>query len=603
MTAALPRRIAETSAVILLGLAFATIQALVGGTRLLFSLPAYGLVAIAALLTLPFAAREKPTPNVLCLGSSAVFFGYLIGRALFSPAEYLARSDLYAILGALIVYAFTAIVFTGAKARLSFLGFLLVCGLVHVFVGAIQFRDGNNFMLIPFLIRADYGRRASGFYVCPNHLAGLLEVIGIFAVSIVCWSRLAVWLKLLIGYAAALCYAGAILTGSRGGYVSIAASFAAFAVLSLLVLRKTGSSLFWKITGAGLLVTLLAAAVVFMSVRNSSFLSQRAGTIADVGNIRFDLWHAAIEQWKLSPVVGTGSGTYLYYGRKFRTDRMQNDPIHVHNDYLQLLCDYGLIAGVLFAGFFVIHLRSGWRGFQRLGPKRVAVAPRLLSNNLALNIGALSSVAAYAVHSVLDFNLHIPANALLLAFVFGVVVNPGAAASAESSRRRQPLLLPRIAMALVALIVLVQCVRLLPGEYYAERARTALRGERVADAISYALTGLTYEKENPDLYANLGRARLGVGYGMSAPAVRASFYRAATEAFEKARALAPMEQGFALTLGMLYDMLGRFEEGEWMLGIARDLDPRSVAVRQYYEWHLRQWQRSGSVTAPATSGG
>src|SRR5205809_665038 len=88
---------------------------------------------------------------------------------------------------------------------------LAAAALLTVLVGAIQFRDGNNFMPIEFLQRVDYGRRASGFYVCPNHLAGALEVLGIFGMSIVCWSRFPVWGKLLIGYASGICYVGVLL--------------------------------------------------------------------------------------------------------------------------------------------------------------------------------------------------------------------------------------------------------------------------------------------------------------------------------------------------------------------------------------------------------
>src|SRR6202008_2517167 len=135
---------------------------------------------------------------------------------------------------ALLVYFFTACIFTEAKRRIWFICFLILLAMVHVGIGALQFRDGNNFMLIPFLQRFDYGRRASGFYVCPNHLAGALEVLGIFGTSLVCWSRFPTWSKLLIGYATAVCYAGVLLTGSRGGYASTIASLFVFAVLSLI---------------------------------------------------------------------------------------------------------------------------------------------------------------------------------------------------------------------------------------------------------------------------------------------------------------------------------------------------------------------------------
>ena len=104
---------------------------------------------------------------------------------------------------------------------------------------------------------------------------------------------------------------------------------------------------------------------------------------------------------------------------------MQRDPVEVHNDYLHLLAEYGALGAFGFLVFLALHCRRGWKSFQRLGPKRVAVSALLLSNTMALNMGALCSIAAYAIHSVFDFNLHIPANVLLFAFVFGLIANPG----------------------------------------------------------------------------------------------------------------------------------------------------------------------------------
>ena len=86
----------------------------------------------------------------------------------------------------------------------------------------------------------------------------------------------------------------------------------------------------------------------------------------------------------------------------------------VHNDYLHLLCEYGVIGGALFCFFLATHVRAGWNTFSRYGPRRVAAGTAPLSDRLALTIGSLSVVAAYAVHSAVDFNLHLPANALLL---------------------------------------------------------------------------------------------------------------------------------------------------------------------------------------------
>jgi O-antigen ligase len=128
---------------------------------------------------------------------------------------------------------------------------------------------------------------------------------------------------------------------------------------------------------------------------------------------------------------------------------MQSDPIDVHNDYLHLLCEYGAIGAAGFLLFLYAHLRHGLQSFIQFGPRRAARGASPLSNRLALNIGALCAVAAYIVHSTVDFNLHIPANALLLAFVFGLIANPDIKQTSETLHPDGNFL-PRIAVALLS---------------------------------------------------------------------------------------------------------------------------------------------------------
>ena len=584
---------AEIVLAILLVAAFLSIQALIGGTRLLLAFPAYGLLAVAGVLA-PFLLRKaKPAPDQVCLWSAVLFFGYVLLRAVLSPVPYLARFDIYSVLAALVVYFLTSCLLTSARARMWILVCLLIAAMAHVLVGAIQFRNGDNFMPIPFLQRFDYGRRASGFYISPNHLAGVLEVVGIFGLSITCWSRWPVWAKLLTGYAAGICYVGVILTGSRGGYLSAAASLVVFGVFSLDILRAAGSTLLVRIGGPALIAGVLALTVVFSLVHKSDFLTDRASKVIDNTDIRLDYWQAAIPQWKLSPFIGTGSRTYLYYGRKYRVERVQLDAVYVHNDYLQLLSEYGIAGVATFFVFLTAHLRRGWLNARRLGRKRIVVSHNLASNTMALNLGAVGAVSAYVVHSVFDFNLHIPANVLLLALVFGILANPGTTqGSLESSSAKNPILWPGLLFALAAILGL-QTWRLAPGEYYTERARIAVRDFRPFEATSYALKACEYEKQNPALYYYLGRAHILAGDNERDPEARASLYGAALTALAQARELAPLDETYMLELAFTYDALQRFPEAEWMYYEARAFDPKSVSTQPYYEAHLAKWKASG----------
>jgi O-antigen ligase len=572
--------------------ALALLQVSIAGTGLFFFLPSYGLVAIAALIS--FATlRSGSSPDLACLGASVIFGGYIVLRALTSPVSYVARADLYLVMAALTVYGLTAIVLSSSGKRIALIILLLTFAMLHVLLGLIEFGLGENFILIPFLQTLEINNRASGFYVNPDHFAGLLELLGIFGLSITCWSRCPSWSKVITGYLTAICYFGLVLTGSRGGYSSATASFLIFAVLSLIALRAGGAALLRRAGTAGLIALTLTLMVGTFFIHQSDSLSQRLANIAP-DQTRLDLWRASIEQWKLQPLIGTGSGTYRFYGRQFRAQRMQNDPVDVHNDYLHLLCEYGLVGLLGFAIFFFTHLRVGWRSFTYLGPGRIVPGGSPLSNRLALNIGALSAIAAYVVHSIVDFNLHVPANALLLAFAFGVVANPGAKSGSEIPRPRENWV-PRLCLASLGAILLFQSARLFPGEYYAERARTTLANEDPATAILLANKALIYEERNPNIFFSLGRAQAALGNQKRPSENRlfsddaAPYYDAALTAFNKARRLAPLDETYPLDMAFVYDQLGRFAEAEWMFGIARSLDPRSINISQLYKTHLEAW--------------
>ena len=579
---------------IFLAASFAVIQMLIGGTRLLFSLPAYALLGAMAILALLSLGRPRPQPNQVCLLSSAVFFGYVLVRGILSPVDYLARPDVYSVSGCLLVYLFVACIFTDAKQRTWFLFFLLALATAHVAIGALQFRDGNNFMPFSFLERYDYGRRASGFYICPNHLAGLLEVLGVFGLSIAAWGRWPVWVKLLALYGSGACYLGVLLSASRGGFLSCAASFTVFLCLSLWALRRSGKQLFAKVGG----VTLAAAALILIagSIYSHKFLylnDRDWSANQEANDNRIDLWKAAMQQFRLEPVIGTGSGTYLFYGREFRSPRTGSDPVEVHNDYLHLLAEYGMLGALGFLLFFGAHLVSGWRNYQRLGPKRIAVSTHLTSNSLALQIGGLSAIGAYVVHSAIDFNLHIPANALLLAFVFGLIANAGVVRESQAPSLTTSLIGWRIALAVLGLVTLIQCVRLLPAEYFAEKSRVALRDNDPTTSASFAVRALASEQKNPNIYYYLGRAGMLEGNAADSPEKRAFFFQVATVAFEKGWTLVPRDDTFPVELATIYDALGRFPEAEWMYDEAIRLDPKYAPTRERYQAHLQQWQQAG----------
>jgi hypothetical protein len=567
-----------------------SLQVSISGSRLVYELPAFALIALAALIACA-TLRVESKPDVVCLAVTAVFIAYIVGRALTSPSPYYARADLYAILAAATVYGLTANLLSRSSSRMLIVGVLLAFAIIHVLVCLIQFGIGHNFIVIPALEKVEATTRPSGLYGGPAYLAGLLEVLGIFGLSIACWSRSPKATRVIAGYLAVVCYVGVAFTGSRAGYLGVSASILAFGLLSLVTLRSGDRYLLWKWGSVGIVVLAFAIWAGSSFLTRSESLSQRVTAIADVDQGRLDLWKAAIRQWQLQPWTGTGSGTYRFYGREFRSDTMQADPVAAHSDYLHLLAEYGVFGAATFLTFLGIHLHRGWRNFVALGPARAARGGVPLSDRLALNVGALSSVVALAVHSAVDFNMHIPANALLLAFVFGLLANRGVSPDAGEMGAKASRI-PKLATAAVSLVLLVQSVRLLPGEYYADRSRIALENENPASAVALANKALQFEQRNPKIYFYLGRALSAIGNDRIRPENRPAYYEAALSAFDRARLLNPLDATHAWDMAILYDRLQRFDEAEWMYSLARERDPRSLALREQYRSHLRLWEKS-----------
>ncbi len=112
------------------------------------------------------------------------------------------------------------------------------------------------------------------------------------------------------------------------------------------------------------------------------------------------------DTWQIflhNPWAGTGLGTletvYPRYASYYDGRRVE----HAHNDYLELLAEMGWPGGLCGLAFLVILFRSA---LPNLRSARSPVSRSFYSGAVAACVGLL-------VHSFVDFNLHIPSNALL----------------------------------------------------------------------------------------------------------------------------------------------------------------------------------------------
>ena len=605
----------------LASMALVALDVLNGGRKMVFSLPCYGLLAVAAVATF-FAANRRPIPERLrwCLGASGVFFAYVIFRTLTSPVEYIARTDLYMVLGALMLYLLVGLHLNTSGRRLWLVAVVMLLGAANVIVAIIQFAKSRDFVVFDFLQRGDYGTRASGFYTCPNHLSGFLETALFLGLSVACWSRCAVWIKLLAGYAALMCGAGIMMTGSRGGYVSTFIGLIVFSGLSLFLAVRQHRKQLMLILVSGLIVVGAIGFGVERMVDQSLAVRARVNAVSVVDPARLQLWQPALKQFQMSPVFGTGSGTHLYYGRQFRDPSVQADPVYAHNDYLQFLAEFGLVGMAGFLVFLSVHLWSGWKTFFQSVSQRPAESHGSdgltlrhpgrsnrkkrfefrRSNTLALTIGALSSLVACMVHSFVDFNLHIPANTLVMAFVFGLLASPSNGKAPGSTERNTgevspnrilPLILPALGL-WMAWVVFTK----LPAEFLGEKARAILCDWRSLDsdpdlrrAEAFAGRALKNDKQNPDLHYYLAEASFSRAQLSADPEERSGLNARSATAYNDALKLAPMDANLYLLLGSALGAQKKFEEAEDAFQQALRLDPNSAQVRRDYAAHLQLW--------------
>lgn len=609
---------------------------MLGGLHPHTSLPAIGLIALAGILaSFRKLSSQGQKFSQACLAAGGIFIGYVLVRGFLSEDAYIARADLYLAVAAFTTYLIFSFRIVSTRLRVRFAYFLLLIAAANFVVGGIQFFKGGNFMPFPFLPRENYGARASGFYGCPNHLAGFLEIAMLFGISIACWSRAGLLARITAGYGALMCAAGILLSGSRGGYASSMAGLVAFGFVSLLLAGKWLRREFWYATIAAVITAGAAGGYVVKSmIGESQVLTQRVEVMNSDVKVRTSLAASALEQFKISPVFGTGSATYRYYGREFRNSFVIADPIYAHNDYLQLLAEYGVVG---FAGLIVfvgLHLRSGWNairvaasdqksaGHDRATLKRSAKGSRSRSawravgdeeskraeqmrpafkgsHSLALTVGAFCSVVAYVVHSIVDFNLHIPANACVMAFVVAILANPGITASA-AERTPQSLDLGkswspvRFLPAALGIWFLVVALPKWPGELYCEKARVALSDWRTLDssepatrAEAFCQKGLSYDRKNARLFAYLGDAQFQLAEFATDPATRTQHLEDSVASFKSALAISSRDTIYLMGLGASLDGLKRFDEAEAQYLLAIKLDPNAGQTHTAYAMHLQ----------------
>ena len=250
-----------------------------------------------------------------------------------------------------------------------------------------------------------------GSYVNHNHYAGLMEMLIPFPLVSAAQRSLSLARRMFFVLSAVVMAASVVISGSRGGVVALGCQLVLLVLIGRMLRMSRGAAV-------SLLVVLIATGLLLAIVADSG-VAARFGTLrepsrADVAGWRMHLNRDSLAMWRARPILGWGLGAFPTVYPQFRSF-YDDVPIHeAHNDYLQLLTETGVIGGAIALWFLIALFRRGWR---KLGRSRTA-------SDKAATMAALVAVSGILVHSISDFNLHIPANAALFFVMCAIAIAP-----------------------------------------------------------------------------------------------------------------------------------------------------------------------------------
>ena len=275
------------------------------------------------------------------------------------------------------------------EARKTFALVMTIFGALYAFFALAQDLTSNGKIFWVRAVRFHGG--IFGTYVNRDHYAGLMEMLLPIPLTL-SMSHLLRWEKrTLVGFCGALMASTMFLCGSRAGMIAFMLEMVLLAILAFGESRRFPA--------------LVAYPLLCISTIGFILLSNHGAGLARIGDlnvgIRPQIVKDSLKMFAERPLLGWGLATFsIVYPRyrSFYTNLFVNE---AHNDYAQLLVETGVLGFALMLWFLVQVYRRGLPQLQHWQSRW----------DRALSVSALTACTGILVHSLVDFNLHIPANA------------------------------------------------------------------------------------------------------------------------------------------------------------------------------------------------
>ncbi|MBN2164036.1 MAG: O-antigen ligase family protein [Pontiellaceae bacterium] len=357
-------------------------------------------------------------------GMLFIFFvlwgGGLIPQAAVPFESKLTLLLISSVLGAYLVWGTEL---TSFKDNRLLLGFLVLVVMAVALYGVIIHFKAPEKLLWTNRYTDHYDGRLASTYICPNHFAHLMQMLMPFCVALLFVKESGMFLRLFCGYSFAVFLPPLFLSESRAGWLG---SIAGVGVTVCLIALRRSKKLFLILI---ILVPLSSALMLFGAWRFSETFQRRmapvveflqgqseGGTGADAEDFRPQTWMDTIDMIKEAPLIGFGPGNYRYtypeHRNRFRGTRIVTG--HPHNEYLELMADYGLIGFGLFALAWCYGL------IRILIAALKAEEPR----HAFMGFAFLGTACGTMVHSFFDFEMHVFPNAMVFALLAAIASGP-----------------------------------------------------------------------------------------------------------------------------------------------------------------------------------
>ncbi len=534
------------------------------------------------------------SPSDVCLASMLVLMLYLLARACWYPVEIYAREDVIIFLSCFVTSLLTCTVASHPRWRVAILWTLVLLVAGNLAVGFIHFSGNWSFHIVPQFARTfgAEGQRIGGFFVNSNHLAAFLSLVVFLCAGVLCFGWGGASSKLVLGFFCICACIGIALTQSRGALVGLAGGMVVLGGVGCWILWQTQRHILGRLAVGISAVLLLGGSVLFLV--NAEFQKRRAPADPLTNDVRLHIWKATLAQHSMNPAFGMGSRMFYDYGNTLRPAEMpvhQQEPEFVHNEYLQLLADYGWVGLGLAALMIGLHMTHRFRFLSWYVTHKYTHTGTLMSDTAGFTVGALAALAATLTHAVFEFHLHVPATAVLSALVLGLLANPGFDVLQQAPHPLSSIrLLGKGLLVLASLSMIGAALGYGPAEWMGDKSQLAARRQDMQECMEFLDSAVKRDPHNPRLLYLRALAHLDQWKPTLPKPVQDRILERAAEDLKAALRLNSQHYLYATLLTDVSDRLGREDEALKAAQQAVRSAPQHEEARLALALHLHRWQ-------------